>query len=261
MFDINLKAKIDKLAKRKQLQYCETCNGSLPEGFCLLCMNMVCKNCGELVRVHNHNCNTNHECEYCSKNKDTKNCVLCFGECCNHCSKEVWIHHSGHCAALKQVPDKSVVIGLIEVAHQCWFSDLSGKIEGSPELTTFIDDLDRKFNTHSGKLIVELENGEHKKIIERILKSRQIINVKPVWIDNKRMLLRTRALFEKSFEEATHKNDSIILNPVIATDTKEKNIVISPSLKELRKLTGNFKEQGKCRISFYKKVNLGKLIQ
>lgn len=261
MFDASLKAKINKLAKRKQLQHCETCNDSLPEGFCLLCMDMVCKGCGELVRIHNHNCNIKHECRYCNRNKDMGNCAVCFGECCNNCSKEVWVHHPEQCSALKKVPDKNVVIGMLEVDHQCWFSNLSEKTDCSPELTTFIDDLDRKYKTHSGRLLVEMEKDQRRKLIERIYKSKQIINVKPVFIDKKRMLLRTRALFDKSFEESTHKNDSVILNPVIATDTKEKNIVIAPNIAGLRKVAKSFKEQGKCKIASYKQVSLGKLNQ
>lgn len=258
LFDANYASKLGELHKKKQLQSCTSCNNALPEGFCLLCFEMVCKGCGELVRIHNHSCNQ-HNCVYCNKLKDMGNCVKCFGEACNHCSKEVWVHSSGYCEKIKKMPSKTVVIGMVEVDHQCWFSNLSGKADFNPELTTFIDDMDRKYKTHSGKVVIDIANKNYKKIIEKIYRQKEIIKVKPVFVDKKKVVLRTRALFENSFEESTHRNDSVILNPIIANNTKEKNIVVASSRTEMQKLVNKFREQGNCRLKFCQEISLSKL--
>ena len=196
---------------------CSTCDSSTPTGFCLLCFESVCENCGEKIPLNNHGLG----------------------------SKEVWIHNTDNCKSVKDLPNDEVVISVLEIQHDCWFSKLSEKFETKPILTTFSDTNDLENDTHSGKIEIDTRD---KKVLEEIYKNKQIVQLKPIQISNNKMVLRTRAKITKSAEEVINKNNSVILNPVIADDGKERNIVISPNRKELLNLQKSLNEQGSCRI-------------
>jgi hypothetical protein len=225
-----------------------SCKKGFAEGFCFVCNEPVCSKCGEKTRLH-YSCNT--KCEYCSDEFAGK-CANCLKDACSHCSKEVWSHFSENCI---KKPEK-VVVGILEVDHECWFADLSEKLDNPIVLDSFMDDKDPILKTHSGRVIIE--KPDQYKAINFLLKHKQITEVKPLSLD-KKVVLRTRALFKQSVDESVRKNKSILLNPINATDTKERNLIISPSKKEIMKLLRVLNQSGKCRIIDSEEVDMGSL--
>ena len=73
------------------------------------------------------------------------------------------------------------------------------------------------------------------------------------------MVLRTRALFDKSVEQSVKKNRAILLNPIKASDTKERNLIIAPSYKEINQLMKSLNEKGRCRLITSEEVELNRL--
>lgn len=227
-----------------------SCQNSKSEGFCINCKETVCKECAEKTFIH---INCNYSCRFCSLNKNHI-CEKCFKPCCNHCSREIWLHKAENCA----IGNQKFTIGLIEVDHPCWFADLSEKVE-LPVLNTFIDKRDKEFATHSG--IVTTKSKDKREVLKKIFRHRQIVSVKPIYITKDLLSLRTRALFDKSVEQLTKQNDSILLNPIIADNTKENNIIISKDVKEMQKLVRILNENGKARIVMKEETNLTNLKQ
>ena len=61
--------------------------------------------------------------------------------------------------------------------------------------------------------------------------------------------IRTRALINKSVDEFTKSNHSILLNPVIASNSKEQNLILAPSEREMTSLSQGLEEfGGKVRL-------------
>ena len=223
-----------------------SCKKGYADGFCFVCNEPVCSECGEKTRLH-YSCNT--KCNSCEDNFVGK-CANCQKDACAECSKEVWAHYSENCI---KNPDK-VVVGILEVDHECWFADLSEKLDNPVILDSFMDEKDPILKTHSGRIIID--SADKDKAIDFLLKHKQITEVKPLFLD-KKIVLRTRALFKKSVDEAVRKNKSILLNPINANDTKERNLIISPSKKEIVKLLRILNQAGKCRIIDSEEVEMG----
>ena len=213
------------ISAKKSSDYCSNCGSAMPESFCLLCLEPVCRKCGE-------------QSTYLPKLGD----------------KKIWIHYPEECKAMRNLPENKVSLAVLEVSHNCWFSNLSEKMD-SIALTTFTDAKDIDNNTHSG--ILELDTG-NKKILERILRHEQIVQIKPLEIRKDRMVIRTRALMKNSAEDIINKNDSVILNPVIATDTKERNIVISPNKAELNRLVKALNNDASCKLVKFYEISLNR---
>lgn len=237
------KQKIYALAK----QQC-SCGKGFAEGFCFVCNEPVCSECGEKTRMH-YSCSK--KCEHC-KEEPVGKCANCLKDVCISCSKEVWAHFSENCI---KKPEK-VVLGILEVDHECWFADLSEKTETPIVLNSFMDDRDEILGTHSGRVVVSAENKQA--IISQLLKHRQVVEVKPLFMD-KQIILRTRALFNKSVDEFVRKNKSILLNPIEANDTKERNLIISPSHKEINTLVKGLNEFGNCKLVASEEIEMQKI--
>ena len=228
-----------------------SCGKANAEGFCFICNEPVCEECGEKTRLH-YSCLD--KCNVCSEDSDkfVGKCTNCLKDACISCSKEVWAHFSENC--LKK-PDKAI-FSILEVDHECWFADLSEKIENPIVLNTFVDAQDQILGTHSGRIIIQTAN--QKQVINHLLNHKQIVDVKPIYSDEQ-LVLRTRALFNRSVEEFVRKNKSILLNPIEAKNTKERNLIISPSQKEMSKLMKGLNEVGKCRLVACEEVELNKI--
>lgn len=178
-------------------------------------------------------------------------CENCLKDACLQCSKEVWIH-STSCIKKRE----KFVMGILEVDHECWFADLSEKIETPIFLKSFIDKKDPYLGTHSGEIAIK--SSDKTRAINNILKHKQIVELKPLYA-NKQIILRTRALFNKSVDEQVRKNKSILLNPIEAHKTKERNLVISPSINEMRNLTRTLNEFGNCKVVNYEEMDSGRI--
>ena len=236
------KSKLYSLSKHK----C-SCGKGNSEGFCYVCNEPVCSECAEKTRLH-YNCS-----EKCEHKKGSKGvCVNCQEDACAFCSKEVWTHYSENCIKKPE----TIVLGILEVDHECWFADLSEKTETPIVLDSFMDATDFSMGTHSGRVIIP--NSFRKTAIEQLQKNRQIVEVKPIFVD-KQVILRTRALFNKSVDEFVRLNKSVLLNPIEANDTKERNLIISPSLKEIRNLVNGLKEFGNCKIIACEEISTKKM--
>jgi len=222
-----------------------SCKKGYADGFCFVCNEPVCSECGEKTRLH-YSCNT--KCNNCEDNFVGK-CANCQKDACSECSKEVWTHYSENCI---KNPDK-IVVGILEVDHECWFADLSEKLDNPVVLDSFMDDKDPILKTHSGRVIIDSSDKE--KAINFLQKHKQITELKPIYLD-KKVVLRTRALFKKSVDESVRKNRSILLNPIKANDTKERNLIISPSRSEIINLLKALNQSGKCKIIDSEEVDM-----
>jgi len=225
------KSKFFSIAKHK----C-SCGKGNAEGFCYICDEPVCSACAEKTRLH-YSCSD--KCEHKKGSKGV--CVNCQEDACAFCSKEVWTHYPENCIKKPE----TIVLGILEVDHECWFADLSEKTETPIVLDSFMDATDFSMGTHSGRVIIP--NSFQKTAIQQLQKNKQIVEVKPIFVD-KQVILRTRALFNKSFDEFVRMNKSVLLNPIEANNTKERNLIISPSFKEIRSVANGIKEFGNCRI-------------
>jgi DNA-binding Lrp family transcriptional regulator len=224
-----------------------SCKKGYAEGFCYVCNEPVCSECGEKTRLH-YSCSD--KCEHKKGSKGV--CVNCQEDACAFCSKEVWTHYPENCIKKPE----TIVLGILEVDHECWFADLSERTEAPIVLDSFIDGMDAGLGTHSGQVIIP--NSFKKVAIEQLQKNKQIVEVWPMYT-NKQLVLRTRALFNKSVDEFVRMNKSILLNPIEANDTKERNLILSPSLKEIRNLVNGLKEFGNCRIIACEEINTRKV--
>lgn len=222
-----------------------SCEKGSAEGFCYVCNEPVCSQCGEKTRMH-YSCST--KCKNCEKESRGK-CVSCLRDACSECSKEVWAHHPDNCI---KNPDK-IIVGILEVTHKCWFADLSGKLKNPIMLNSFIDEKDKELGTHSGS--ISIENSDRKVALSHIIKHKQIVEVKPIYANGK-LVLRTRALFNKSVEDFIRTNKSILLNPVLAYKSKERNLIVSPSYKEIEKLLKGLSKYGKCKITASEEIEV-----
>lgn len=151
--------------------------------------------------------------------------------------------------------DKAV-FGILEVDHECWFADLSEKLDNPIRLESFIDERDQILNTHSGR--IEIRAIDRKIAINSLLNHKQIVDIKPIYSEQ-RLILRTRALFNKSVDEIVRSNQSILLNPIKAFNTKEQNLIIAPSFQEIKKMVNGLNEVGSCKIIACEEVELNKL--
>lgn len=242
---------INEKEKRKIYSFVKqecSCKKGYAEGFCFVCNEPICPECGEKTRLH-YSCDA--KCKNCDDNFVGK-CENCQKDVCSECSKEVWSHFSENC----NKKSEKVVVGILEVDHECWFADLSEKLDNPIILDSFMDEKDPILKTHSGRIIIE--KSDQDKAIKFLLKHKQITEINPLSLD-KKVVLRTRALFKKSVDESVRKNKSILLNPINAMDTKERNLIISPSKKEITKLLSVLNETGKCRIIDSEEVEMGNL--
>ncbi len=192
-----------------------------------------------------------NKCKNCEKESIGK-CANCLRDVCQECSKEVWAHHLDSC---KKTLDK-IVVGILEVYHKCWFADLSKKIKSPIQLNSFIDEKDKELGTHSGS--ISINNSDKEVALSHIMKHKQIVEVKPIYTKDK-LILRTRALFNKSVEDFVRTNKSILLNPVLAHNAKERNLIVSPSYKEIEKLLKGLSKYGKCKITASEEIEVNKL--
>jgi len=107
--------------------------------------------------------------------------------------------------------------------------------------------------THSGS--ISIDKSDRKVALSHIIKHKQIVEVKPIYANGK-LVLRTRALFNKSVEDFIRTNKSILLNPVLAYKSKERNLIVSPSYKEIEKLLKGLSKYGKCKITASEEIEV-----
>jgi hypothetical protein len=225
-----------------------SCGKGFAEGFCYVCNEPVCSNCAEKIRMH-YSCSD--KCVNCKKEVIGK-CTNCLRNVCSECSKEVWSHFPENCV---KNPEK-LVVGILEVKHSCWFADLSKKLKNPIMLNSFIDEKDKELGTHSGS--ISIEKSDKEVALKHIIKHKQIVEVKPIYTKDK-LILRTRALFNKSVEDFIRKNKSILLNPVLAHKAKEKNLIVSPSYEDIEKLLKGLSKYGKCKITASEEIEMQKV--
>ena len=131
--------------------------------------------------------------------------------------------------------------------HQCWFSNTSEKYPEEIILNSFSDKQDVNTNTHSG--IVKIHTDDKHKLLSRIINQDIIKEAKLIHKIKDAYYIRTRAYSNKSVDEFTRTNNSILLNPVIARDSKEQNLIIAPSHKEMKAMSKGLQEfGGKVRL-------------
>jgi hypothetical protein len=236
------KSKFLSLAKHK----C-SCGKGYAEGFCFVCEEPVCSECAEKTRMH-YDCS--EKCEH--RKGSIKKCENCQEDVCILCSKEVWTHFSENCTK----ESEKIVLGILEVDHECWFADLSERTETPIVLNSFCDSRDIGLGTHSGQIIIQ--SVDQRMVIGQLLKSRQIVEAKPIYMD-KQVTIRTRAVFNKSVDDLVKRNKSILLNPIEAYDTKERNLIMSPSLKEMQNLVRILNQFGNCKLIACEEVAINKL--
>lgn len=235
LLDKNLLGK--DISELKQL--CE-CGSDYTKGFCFQCQELVCSHCGYKELKHN-NCNT--KCINCKIGHQEDLCVKCGKPACLRCAKEVWLHEHQFCKKKEQ----KAHIGILEVDHNCWFSNVSEKHKEPISLNNFSDIKDKNLKTHSGVLKIDMEDKD--KTINQILKQGILKEARLIHKAGKTFYIKTRASINKSVDELTKENNSILLNPIIATEGKEQNLIISPSKKEMEKLSKGLEEfGGKVRI-------------
>jgi hypothetical protein len=234
-----------------ELRHLCACNNGYTKGFCVLCEETVCSHCG-FKELKHLDCDVS--CINCQCGHQEGKCIKCGKPVCLGCGKEVWAHERQFCN--KQ--ESTATIGILEVDHECWFSNVSEKHKETIALNNFSDRKDMKFGTHSGILKIEIDNKH--KAIGNITKQDIIREAKLVHKAGKNYYIRTRASINKSVDEFTRANSSILLNPVTATDSKEQNLIISPSQKEMRKLSKGLQEfGGKTRVITAEEFSIRKI--
>src|SRR3989344_812257 len=224
----------------KELKALCDCGKGYAEGFCYTCNEPICSHCGFEELIHNDCSSTCLSCKY-GHQEDI--CPKCNKPVCSKCGKKIWIHEHQFCK--KQ--DKQIEVGILEVDHDCWFANASEKENEIVVLNSFSDKQDKINNTHSGILKISKENKS--KLINQIQKEKGFKEIKPFHRTDKSYYLRTRALINKSVDEFTKENKSVLLNPILAINGKERNLIISPSQKEMRQLSKMLRESGgKARV-------------
>jgi len=228
-------------------EVCDCDNGYI-EGFCEVCHEPVCNHCG-FKDIRHANCGVH--CLNCDCGNQDSICGKCGQPSCPRCGKDIWVHENQFC----QDKERRATIGIIEVDHDCWFSNISEKHHEQIILNSFSDKIDQKNATHSGVLKIEVDD-KHKTISN--LNNQQIMRgAKLIHKSGKTHYIRTRAAINRSVDEFTKQNQSILLNPVIAVDSKEQNLIISPSKKEMRNLSKGLQEfGGKVRIITTEEFNM-----
>ncbi len=220
-------------------------------GFCNICLETACEHCSVKQMKHS-NCTIN--CLNCQCGHSEGFCSECGNRICFGCGKEFWMHEHQFCN--KKNDERQIAI--LEVDHQCWFSNTSEKYPDGIMLNSFSDQKDVNIGTHSG--VVKIETKDKHKLLERILKQDIIKEAKLIHKSKDALFVRTRASINKSVDEFTKNNNSILLNPVIAMDSKEQNLIISPSQKEMKALSKGLQEfGGKVRLICSERFNLNEI--
>jgi len=212
-----------------------SCTKGHTSGFCVACQETVCQQCGFLELKHSA-CGVN--CLNCRCGNHERACARCGKPACLRCAKEYWMHEHKLCKQQNQ----RVQVGILEVDHSCWFANISEKSDTPITLNNFSDRNDEKLQTHSGLLKIDAENKH--KAIEGIAKQQLIRQARLVHKKDNTLYIRTRALSNKSVDDLTKRNNSILLNPIIATDGKEQNLILSPSTKEMKQVAKGLQEIG-----------------
>ncbi|MBI5393261.1 hypothetical protein HZA96_05310 [Candidatus Woesearchaeota archaeon] len=227
------------------------CGSGDTEGFCSICFEIVCNHCAAKQMKHTNCAIKCFNCK-CSNSDDT--CINCGEKSCLRCAKTIWSHEYQFCK--KNNVEKQIAI--LEVDHQCWFSNTSEKYPEEIILKSFSDKQDINAGTHSG--IVKISTDDKHKLLNRILKQDIVREAKLIHKTNNAYYIRTRALINKSVDEFTKKNKSVLLNPVIAVDSKEQNLIISPSQKEMKAMSKGLQEfGGKVRLICAENFNVNQL--
>ena len=211
------------------------CGKGYAEGFCSICNESICSHCGFEELIHDDCSST---CLSCNYGHQEGICPKCNKPICLKCGKKIWIHEHQFCK--KQ--DKQIEIGILEVDHDCWFANASENENEIVVLNSFSDKQDKINNTHSGILKISKENKS--KLINQIQKEKSFKEIKPFHQTDKYSYLRTRALINKSVDEFTKENRSVLLNPILAIGGKEQNLILSPSQKEMKQLSKMLRESG-----------------
>lgn len=92
--------------------------------------------------------------------------------------------------------------------------------------------------------MLKIDIDDKHKIISSLNRQDILKEAKLVHKANKTHYIRTRAAIDKSVDKMTKANQSILLNPIIANDSKEQNLILSPSEKEMKKLSKCLQEFG-----------------
>lgn len=212
-----------------------SCTKGHTSGFCVACQETVCQQCGFLELKHSA-CGVN--CLNCRCGNHERFCTRCGRPACLRCAKEYWMHEHKLC---KQ-QGRRAQIGILEVDHSCWFANTSEKTDSPITLNNFSDRNDEKLQTHSGLLKIDAENKH--RTIEGITKQQLIRQARLVHKKDNTLYIRTRAISNKSVDDLTRRNNSILLNPIVAIDGKEQNLILSPSTKEMKKVARGLQEIG-----------------
>ena len=234
----------------KHLQYPCACGKANTQGFCQICTELACEHCATEQLQHNL-CEAN--CLNCQSGHAKGTCSKCNKRACLGCAKTLWLHEH----IFSEQKNNEMNIAILEVDHQCWFSNTSEKNPEEILLNSFSDKKDYQTNTHSGIVKIETTN---KKIINTINKQEIIKEARLIHKQGNTYYIRTRADINKSVDEFTKNNNSILLNPVIAIDSKEQNLIIAPSSKEMKAMSKGLQEfGGKVKLLSIETFNPNKL--
>ncbi|MFH1456025.1 MAG: hypothetical protein ABIF40_03680 [archaeon] len=244
-----LKKLLEKnLISVEEMQHPCNCGKGHTEGFCSLCYELICSHCGKKEFQHNQ-CGI--KCLNCTCGHSQGVCVICGEKVCLACGKEIWSHEHQFC----KPQNAEMNIAILEVDHDCWYSNLSEKYSEEIMLNNFSDREDKKVETHSGILKIKTQN--QRKVVEKILKQGSIKIAKLIHKKDDIYYLRTRAKINKSVDLLTKVNKSVLLNPVLAEDSKEQNLIISSSAKEMKALSKGLEEfGGKVKLICQEKFNI-----
>lgn len=211
------------------------CGKGDTEAFCSSCHDLICSHCGfkEVRHVH---CGV--DCLNCQCGHQEGKCIKCGKSACLRCANAVWMHEYSFC----KNKEKEAVIGILKVDHDCWFSNLSERYHDTMVLNSFSDKKDEYIATHSG--VVRIGAKDKHKVIAALLHQRAVKEARLIHQNKETYFIRTRALMNRSVDEFTKSNGSILLNPVVALDSKEQNLILAPSMLEMRQLSHGLQEFG-----------------
>ena len=237
----------------KDLHHQCACNHGVAEGFCSLCYELTCPHCSIKSFKHILCHSTCMNCRYCYS-EDV--CIRCNEKSCKSCSKELWVHEHSFC----NKKNNEANVAILEVDHECWFSNTSERYPEDILLSNFSDRLDKKRGTHSG--VIKIEAKDKNKLLGRVLKQGLIREARLIHKTKDAYYVKTRADINKSVDEFTKKNKSELLNPIIARDSKEQNLILSLSQQEMRALSKGLQEfGGKVKLVSLEQFNVNKMDQ
>jgi hypothetical protein len=133
------------------------------------------------------------------------------------------------------------------------FNEINFSIE--TDKTNYFDNDTIKVYIYPDNLLVNITYANKTIIAKNYTEFKSILYENKIYANGK-LVLRTRALFNKSVEDFIRTNKSILLNPVLAYKSKERNLIVSPSYKEIEKLLKGLSKYGKCKITASEEIEV-----